>query len=49
MLIVGLTACGGDDDASTNTDVEDAVEDAVDEVEDTVDEVTMKSKIRLMK
>lgn len=40
MLIVGLTACGGDDDASTNTDVEDAVEDAVDEVEDTVDEVT---------
>lgn len=39
MLIVGLTACGSDD-ASTNTDVEDAVEDAVDEVEDTVDEVT---------
>jgi basic membrane protein A len=47
MLIVGLTACGGNDDVSTDTGVEDVVdavedtvEDVSDAVEDTVDEMT---------
>ncbi len=38
MLVVGLTACGGSDDTSTDGDTTDAVEDTVDEGEDTTEE-----------
>ncbi|WZL81546.1 BMP family protein [Vallitaleaceae bacterium 9-2] len=38
MLVLGLTACGGSDDTSTDGDTTDAVEDTVDESEDTTEE-----------